>query len=152
MRLRVAFVFVVVAAVCCFVAVGCDPRPSLAQLRFFQGTRHDLAEQCCACLSRRGTGNEAASCEEGVFVDGGVFAPDGAVTGDGNRDDDDNDVVDDGEVPCLCGGLDEDGCFVNLVNNKGIVVPGACIDEVDRTAPCESACAGVLSFEPVVGE
>ncbi len=140
-------------AVCIFVVVSgaCDLRPTLAQLRLFSGYRADLVDQCCDCLARRGTGAETASCEEGVFVDGGVRAPDGAVVGSGDRDNDNNDSVDEGEVPCLCGGLSAKQCRAALTDNDGIVVPGACIDELDVTAPCENACAGVLSFEPVAG-
>lgn len=155
MRSRVFFCVVVVVAVGVFGVVGCDLRPSLAQLRIFSGYRPELVAQCCQCLAQRGTGADDASCELGVFVDGGVNAPDGSVTGSGDRDFDLNDFVDDGEVPCLCGDLTQAECVDALSNGEdgapppGIVVPGACIDQVDRTAPCENACVGVLSFEPI---
>ena len=56
MKRRAVFCVVVVAAVVACCAVGCDLRPTLAQLRLFAGYRTDLVDQCCQCLSRRGTG------------------------------------------------------------------------------------------------
>jgi hypothetical protein len=146
-RLGVAVCGVVVVTA---VVVACDLRPTLAQTAFFPGFRDELALQCCECLARRGTGSREATCSEAILVDGGVGAPDDAVVGDTDGSLDGNDEVDPGEIPCLCGGLDQQQCLDRVSNpDAGVLVPGACIDQLEATAPCENACLGVLSFEPV---
>ncbi len=136
------------AVVVVLVLAGCDLRPSLAQIGLFDGYRPELVTQCCSCLAARGTGHPEASCSEGVLVDGGVTAGEGAVLGSGDQDKDDNDDVDEGEIPCLCAGSART-CRDVLNSGGGITVPGACLDQVDRVAPCETACAGIVNFDPV---
>ena len=92
---------------------------------------------------------------EGERVDGGIFPDDGAVLGTawgiddaGFKGNDDNNRVDDGEIPCLCAG-DARSCREILNEGGGITVPGACLDQIDRNAPCETACAGIINFDPV---
>ena len=144
-----------VVAVVCGVVVGCDLRPTLAQIGLFDGYRPELVEQCCACLAARGTGHPEASCSEGELLDGGIVLEAGAVVGTawalddaGFKGNDDNDVVDEGEIPCLCRGSART-CRDVLNAGDGITVPGACLDQVERTAPCETACAGIINFDPV---
>jgi hypothetical protein len=128
---------------------GCDWQTTLAQSEWFAGERPGLIAACCACLAARGTADPDASCTQAVLVDGEIVVPDGALYGAGNQGRELNDVVDDGEIPCLCVG-DEGFCSDELSRHGGrLVVPGACIDQVDREAPCEAACGGVLSFVPV---
>ena len=144
-------VFVVVVV---FVGGACDPRPTLAQSGFFDGFRKDLVDDCCRCLSRRGTDDVAATCSAARIVDGGVVVDDAdAVFGDPSADglDDLDDEIDPGEVPCLCAG-DEDTCVKDLESGRGVTIPGACIDQLTRTAPCENACLNVLNFDPLPTE
>jgi hypothetical protein len=145
----------VVGAVICCVAVvvllhaaGCNVRAVLAQTELFESLRPGLVEDCCTCLTRRGTGAADATCTEAVLIDGAPTIPPGATFGSGDRGFDLDDAVDPGEVPCLCQG-DQQTCIAALTNQGDIIVPGACIDQLDREAPCESACAGVLSFDPI---
>ncbi len=143
---------VVVAVVAAVVAVGggCDVRTSLATWQPFASLRPELIDACCACLSKRGTGDPEATCTEAVVVDGEVSVPPDALYGNGVQAFEDNDVVDDGEIPCLCDDGGYDACVQALQEPAGrLVVPGACIDQVDRTAPCEEACGGVLAFVPL---
>jgi len=130
------------------VASGCDIRGNLAQGAIFAGLRPELVDQCCTCLALRGTGDASASCTQAVLIDGQPTVPDDAVLGSGDRTFDSNDAVDDGEIPCLCQG-NRGSCIEALTNQGDIIVPGACVDQVDLVAPCEAACAGVLSFDPV---
>jgi hypothetical protein len=146
-RAAVAVAAVTVTAV--GVGGGCDWRTTLAQSEWFAGERPGLIAACCACLAARGTADPDASCTLAVLVDGEIVVPDGALYGSGNQGRELNDAVDDGEIPCLCAG-DEGVCVDELSRSGGrLVVPGACIDQVDREAPCEAACGGVLSFVPV---
>jgi hypothetical protein len=143
-------VVVVVAAVS--ASGGCDVRTALAQEAVFASLRPGLVRECCACLVARGTGHPEATCTEAVLVDGETTVPDGAMFGSGDQTLDDNDVLDAGEIPCMCGGLDEGQCAEMLSRPEGrLIIPGACIDQVDRTAPCEEACGGVLAFVPLQG-
>ena len=135
-------------AVVGIVGVGCDIRGSLAQGAVFAGLRPELVDQCCTCLALRGTGDASASCTQAVLIDGLPTLPDDAVRGGGDRIFDGNDAVDDGEIPCLCQG-NRGSCIEALTNQGDIIVPGACVDQVDLVAPCEADCAGVLSFDPV---
>ena len=140
---------IVVAVIASVVgASGCDVRGNLAQLATFAGLRPGLVDQCCTCLAARGTGDSSASCTEAVLIDGQPTLPGNAVTGSGDRSLDDTDTVDDGEIPCLCQG-DRSTCIEALTTQGNIIVPGACVDQVELVAPCEAACAGVLSFAPV---
>lgn len=148
---------VLVVPLAAFVAVSaCDPRVQLAQSPVFEGLRGDLIEQCCACLAQRGTRAPGASCAEAVLSpDGGIVLPDDAVVaaddpGDPFVADDLDDSVDRGEIPCGCG-LDEGSCIGRLESGERMAVPGACIDQPNNfwSAPCESACGGVLIFDPV---
>jgi hypothetical protein len=138
----------VVVVVAFGLLMGCDLRPSLAQIGLFDCYRPELVDQCCSCLAARGTGHPQATCSEGELVDGGISAGDDAVFGSGDQSFDDDDEVDFGEVPCLCSG-NLTTCREILNSGAGITVPGACLDQVDRTAPCETACAGIVNFDPV---
>lgn len=142
-------VFVIVTAL-----FACDPRPTLAQSGFFDGFRKDLVDDCCQCLSQRGTDDPGATCSPARIVDGApVVDDDDAVFGDPSADglDDLDDEIDPGEVPCLCSG-DEESCIQDLESGKGVTIPGACIDQLTRTAPCENACLNVLNFDPLPTE
>jgi hypothetical protein len=131
------------------VVVGCDER-WLAQYDAFAGLRPALVEDCCACLAARGTAHPDATCTEAVLVDGEPVVPPGALYGNGDQRVEDNDVVDDGEIPCLCDDVGFDGCVEALGEPAGrVIVPGACVDQIERTAPCEEACGGVLGFVPL---
>jgi hypothetical protein len=147
---------VAVAAAVVVVAVGlaaCDVRTSLATWEPFASLRPELVDACCTCLASRGTGDAAATCTEAVVVDGEITVPPGALYGNGVQAFEDNDVVDDGEIPCLCDDGGYDACVQALDEPAGrLVVPGACIDQLDRTAPCEEACGGVLAFVPLSAE
>ncbi|MBM4280413.1 MAG: hypothetical protein FJ137_06510 [Deltaproteobacteria bacterium] len=148
---------VVVAAPCVVAAamalLACDARTAIAQYEVFAPLRPALVDECCACLAARGTGHPEATCTEAVLVDGEAVVPPGALYGNGVQDREDNDVVDDGEIPCLCGDLGDDGCRATLQEPAGrLVVPGACIDQSERRAPCEDACGGVLAFVPLNAE
>ncbi|MDP2342443.1 MAG: hypothetical protein Q8O67_15915 [Deltaproteobacteria bacterium] len=136
----------VVVVVLCLL--GCDPRPSLAQIGLFSCYRPELVEQCCNCLASRGTGHRDATCSEGFLVDGGISAGEDAVFGDGDQSEDDDGNVDEGEIPCLCSG-NARTCRDIMNNGAGVTVPGACIDQLERTAPCEAACVGIVNFDPV---
>lgn len=126
------------------VPAGCGLSEALAEERAAR------VDGCCACLATRGTGHPEATCTEAVIVDGEITVPAGARYGNGTQSFEDNDLVDDGEIPCLCGDLDADGCVATLGEPAGrLVVPGACIAQVDRRAPCEDACGGVLAFVPL---
>jgi hypothetical protein len=138
----------ITVAVAVAVVGGCDVRGNLAQGAVFAGLRPELVDQCCTCLALRGTGDASASCTEAVLIDGIPTIPDNAVRGSGDRIFDSNDAVDDGEIPCLCQG-NRGSCIEALTNQGDIIVPGACVDQVDLVAPCEAACASVLSFDPV---
>ena len=140
------FAVVVVVVVSCFV--GCDLRPSLAQSGLFAGYRPELLAQCCECLASRGTGHPEATCSEGVLVDGGITVDEDAVVGNGKQELEGNDEVDDGEIPCLCSGS-ASTCREQLDLGRRVTIPGACLDQLDRTAPCESACSGIINFDPV---
>jgi hypothetical protein len=142
---------------------GCDARAAFAQSSWFADDRPELLAECCACLATRGTADTEATCTEAVLVDGVAVVPDGAVFGRGGAGNDaaeavadiaareQDDVVDPGEVPCICGGLDEEACVATLGDPSGrVVVPGACLARVGRVAACEDACGGVLSFVPIV--
>ncbi len=139
------------ATVLCVVlcAAGCDLRSQLAQSELFADYRASLIDECCTCLSRRGTGDATASCVEAVLIDGRATLPAGATVGNGERGNDFNDEVDEGEIPCLCD-TDHAGCVEALHAGTDIVIPGACVDQLNQAAPCESACAGVLNFSPVL--
>ena len=113
---------------------------NLAQLAFGAGLRDDLLVGCCECLADNSTTNATATCTEAVLVDGQVVVPDDAVFGGGD---------DNVSIPCLCDAIDADGCIADLRNKTPILIPGACVDELDGEAPCQSACAGVISFSPV---
>ena len=128
--------------------LGCNVRAGLAQTEVFEFLRPGVVEACCTCLSQRGTGSAGATCTEAVLIDGVPTIPPGATYGDGNRAFDLDDERDDGEIPCLCQG-NRESCIAALTNQGDIIVPGACIDQLDREAPCESTCVGVLSFDPV---
>lgn len=138
----------------CFVVVGsfvgCDARPTLAQFAVFSGYREELADQCCQCLAKRGTGAADATCSEPTLVDNTLVFEDGAVFGSGNTNDDFDDKVQAGEIPCACG-LDNQGCTDALVGGNEIVIPGACVDQPDATAPCETECAGILNYSGISG-
>lgn len=115
--------------------------PNLAQLAFGEGLRDDLIIDCCECLADNSSTDETATCTEAVLVDGQIVVPDGAVYGGG---------ADNVSIPCLCDatkGADE--CIADLRDKNPILIPGACVDQLDGEAPCESACAGVISFSPV---
>jgi hypothetical protein len=136
------------------VGGGCDPRALLAQSTLFAGVRHDLVEECCACLARRGTRAPGASCGEAQLLpDGGTVVPDGADVApeDSNfsRDDGD-DVIDDDEIPCSCG-VNAGACVTRLEAGGRMIIPGACVDQPNNLfdAPCESACKNVVTFDPV---
>jgi len=138
---------VAVIAVAAAIAASCDLRGTFAQSELGAGLRPELVAQCCQCLSRRGTGDATASCTEAILVDGQPTLPPGAVVGDGDRTFDFDDELDEGEIPCLCN-ADEGTCVQALSSGGDVLIPGACVDQIDRQAPCESACAGVLSFAP----
>lgn len=142
-----AFIPVVVVVVVALVGVGCDLRPVLAQADLGD-FRPELIDECCACLAARGTGHPEATCSEAALVDGAIAPPASAVLGSGNQAQDDNNSVDDGEIPCLCAG-NAATCATTLNGGGSVVVPGACLAQIDRTAPCESACAAIINFEPV---
>jgi hypothetical protein len=127
---------------------GCDLRGAFAQSELFSGLRPELIEQCCTCLSLRGTGDATASCSEAILVDGLPSLPPGAVVGSGNRASDLNDERDEGEIPCLCN-ANRETCIAALSTDGDVLIPGACVDQLDQQAPCESACAGELSFSPI---
>ena len=61
---------VVGAVVCCVAVVvllhaaGCNVRAVLAQTELFESLRPGLVEDCCICLTRRGTGAADATCTE----------------------------------------------------------------------------------------
>ncbi len=144
--------------------LACEARACLAQSDLFASLRPALIEECCLCLARRGTLYPGASCAEAVLgADGGVVVP-----GDqpiippdaGFFGDDLDDVLDEGvdggigEIPCLCQG-NAGTCQVALGQGTSIVVTGACFtqgSEVVTEAPCEAACAGVLTFDPLVSQ
>lgn len=145
---------VVVARVLVAAVVGgavlpaCNVRAGLAQTELFEFLRPGLIEDCCACLSQRGTGSGDATCTEAVIIDDVPTIPAGATYGSGDRAFDLDDELDDGEIPCLCQG-DRETCMAALASQGDVIVPGACIDQLDREAPCEVACVGVLSFDPI---
>jgi hypothetical protein len=150
-RSRVVVV-ALVALVVAGVGGGCDARATFARSSWFADVRPALVAECCACLARRGTADAEATCAEAVLVDGQPAVPAGAVFGSGDdvaaREADD--IVDPDEIPCLCGDVDEAGCVATLGADDGrLVVPGACLDRLDREAACEQACGGVLSFVPI---
>ena len=91
----------------------------------------------------------------GVIVPGDdpIIPPDAGFTGD-----DLDDVLDEGvdggigEIRCLCQG-NAANCQQALMDGTSVVVTGACLTqgaEVVTEAPCEQACAGVLTFDPLV--
>lgn len=157
---------VVSVVVVVLLAGGCNVRAYLAQAELFESLRPGLIEDCCTCLAQRGSGSELATCAEAVLIDGVSTVPpgstcaddggcpgtqqciDGSCFGGGDRGFDLDDEIDPPEVPCLCQG-DLATCIALLSNQGDIVVPGACIDQLDREAPCENACTGVLTFDPV---
>lgn len=161
-----AFVLAVGVVVIGLGAASCNVRAYLAQAELFEDLRPGLVDDCCTCLALRGSGADTATCAEAVLINGVVTIPagsscgvdaacpgtkqcvDGVCFGGGDRGFELNDLVDDAEVPCLCQG-DRETCIAALTNDGDIVVPGACIDQLDREAPCESACGGVLSFDPI---
>jgi hypothetical protein len=138
-------------------ALACDPRVFLARTELNDELRHDLLVQCCQCLVRRGTAAPGASCAEAfIGSDGGVLLPSDAVVVEPNEDfvaDDGDDAVDGREIPCGCG-LDQLTCVGRLEAGARIVVPGACIEQPNNVfdAPCERACGGVLTFDPLPAE
>ncbi len=143
--------------------LSCEVRACLAQSDLFASLRPALIEECCLCLARRGTRYPGASCAEAALSpDGGgvVVPPDGpSIPLDaGFLGDDLDDVLDEGvdggvgEIPCLCQG-NAGTCQAALGQGASIVVTGACFtqgSEVVTEAPCEAACAGVLTFDPLV--
>ncbi|MCC7110742.1 MAG: hypothetical protein IT382_15725 [Deltaproteobacteria bacterium] len=144
------------------VPLACEARAWLAQSDLFASLRPALIEECCLCLARRGTMHPGASCAEAVLgPDGGVVVPgnEPVIPPDAGFDGDDlDDVLDEGvdgglgEIPCLCQG-NAATCQQALGEGTSIVVTGACITqgaEVVIEAPCETACAGVLTFDPLV--
>lgn len=133
MRGLIASTFVAVA----LGASGCDLRPYLAQTDFFADLRPELIAQCCECLATSETTATTATCSEAFVKDGEVITPGDAVF-----------ASDDDPISCLCQG-DVERCNVALETGGDIVVPGACIDQVEIEAPCEAACAGVLTFDPL---
>ena len=154
---------VLVAGALWLALTSCDPRVTLAQSPLFEDMRDDLIAQCCECIARRGTRAPGASCAVAeIGPDGGIVVPDGAavVPDDGTFGaDDGDDVVDedgDGkleageEIPCSCG-TDEQTCIDTLSAGERVTVPGTCIDQPNNfwDAPCERACSGVLTFDPV---
>jgi len=137
-----------------FGLIGCDPA-CLAQSDLFTGFRPALIEACCTCVAARGTVFPGSTCAEAILVDdvpvappdaGPSIPPDAEFFGD-----DFDDVVDDGEVPCLCSG-DLDTCRSALNAGAPIVVTGACVSQANGSAPCEDACRGVLTFDPITAE
>lgn len=143
--------------------LACEVRACLAQSDLFASLRPALIEECCLCLARRGTRYPGASCALAeISPDGsGVVVPpdepsiplDAGFVGD-----DLDDVLDQGvdggigEIPCLCQG-NAGTCEAALGEGTSIVVTGACFtqgSEVVTEAPCEAACAGVLTFDPLV--
>lgn len=144
--------------------LACEARACLAQSDLFATLRPALIEECCLCLARRGTLYPGASCAEAVLGDdGGVVVPGGQpiVPPDaGFIGDDLDDVLDEGvdgglgEIPCLCQG-NAGTCQAALGQGTSVVVTGACFtqgSEVVTEAPCEQACAGVLTFDPLVSQ
>lgn len=142
--------------------LACEARACLAQSDLFSSLRAGLIEECCLCLARRGTLHPGASCAEAVLgVDGGVIVPgdEPIIPPDAGFDGDDlDDVLDEavdgglGEIPCLCQG-NAATCEQALGTGTSILVTGACLSqgaEVVTEAPCEQACAGVLTFDPLV--
>ena len=116
---------------------------NLAQLAFGEALRDDLIIDCCECLADSSTRDSTATCTEAVLVDGQIVVPNDAVYGS----DDDNI-----SIPCLCDSTKgKDECIADLHDKTPILIPGACVDQLDGEGPCESACAGVLSFSPVPG-
>lgn len=141
--------------------LACEVRACLAQGDLFAVLRPGLIEECCLCLARRGTLYPGASCAEAVIgADGGVVVPGGAPMiplDAGFSGDDLDDVLDEGvdggvgEIPCLCQG-NAGTCQTALSQGTSIVVTGACFtqgSELVTEAPCEAACAGVLTFDPL---
>jgi hypothetical protein len=127
-------------------AAACDVWASLAQSEVFAGLRPDLIRTCCACLAANTTTNESATCSEARLENNVVTFDDDAVFG--RPDDEDTDEDESVTIPCLC----EDSrlsCQDALAEGDSILIPGACVDLVDAQAPCESACAGVLSFDTI---
>ncbi len=133
-------------AVVVVVFAGCDIRASLAQSELFAGLRPDLIRECCACLAANTTTDEDATCSEARLEDGVVGFDDDAVFG--RPDDPETDVDETIFIPCLCGSS-RLSCMDALEVGEEIFIPGACVDQVDAQAPCESACAGVLSFDSI---
>lgn len=138
---------------------ACDNRACLAQSDLFASYRPELIAECCACLAKNGTVQPGAACAEAfvdvdggqaILVDAGPAIPDTAPdVGDNN-----NDVVDPGEVPCLCAET-EASCIQRLTDGKSVTVTGSCVDQgggIFRKAPCEDACKGVLTFDPLQGQ
>ena len=66
----------------------------------------------------------------------------------GRPDDESTDEDESVSIPCLCG-VSRLACFDALEVGDEILIPGACVDQVDALAPCETACAGVLSFDSI---
>ena len=136
------------------VFAACDGRACLAQSDLFAGFRPDLIEQCCTCLSQRGTRFPGSSCAEATLQDDGTISyPDGAVVAPADdafsSDDGDNEVSDD-EIPCLCTG-DFGTCTESLSGGGQIDIAGGCLDQpgIGFNAPCEAECGGVLTYEPL---
>jgi hypothetical protein len=148
-------------ALACLAAVAatsCDPRAILAQSNLFSGVREGLIQDCCNCLARRGTRAPGSSCgEAAVGPDGGIVVEEGAEVAPDDAEfqqDDMDDVVDDNEIPCSCG-LNANQCVNQLSKASGrLLVPGACIDQPNNVwdAPCEDACAQVVTFDPISTE
>lgn len=135
---------------------GCDFGVWLTQADLFGGIREGLIEDCCACLATSGTRFPGAACAEAVLAeDGEIRVPADAgpaIPVDAPFDGDDLDrVVEEDEVPCLCGEA-ADQCVHALTGGEFLVVTGACIsqgDELQRRAPCQEECRGVLAFDPL---
>ena len=145
-----ACVVVTIAAVLGLLA--CSIQGTLAQSEVFAELRPELIESCCSCLARRGTSAAGASCAPAVLVDGGVVLPDDAevATGPVVEVTEFNDSLDPGEIPCLCEG-NAGSCIGSLSAGASIAVTGACLHQPGffASAPCESACRGVLTYDPV---
>lgn len=118
-------------------ASACGLSANLAQIEFFASLRPELIDDCCTCLAEAQTTDNSATCAEAFVLDGEVRTPADAVF-----------ASEEAPIPCLCGG-DKASCAVALERGGDILVPGSCIDSVELVAPCESECAGVLTFDPL---
>ena len=142
MRMRIALLAIVAVA-------ACDPRSCLAQTPLFASLRPDLVKECCACLANNTTTFPGSACAETFIVDGGpAIAIDAGPANPADAGPDYVPVA----VPCMC----EDGeasCRAALTRGVPILVTGACVSQGSgpfvRKAPCQDACNGVLSFEPL---